>query len=505
MIVCCFAGWLFYDNIMAGIVMSGPSYYLMRKAYVGMKRKKWHREFERQFEEALGSLVSALQTGYSVENSFVEITRQLELIYDKDAYILKELRVICHGLTVNIPVEKLVYDMAVRTGVSAVYEFAEVLVISKKSGGNFIEVTKQHANILHEKHQVLNEIETVVSAKKCESIVMNIMPAGMLLFLRITSGQFIEALYSGIISGIVMTVLLCVYIVTVALGRHITNFENSGAVIKNIQSVNRKRKKCSRRYGDIIPSKIYFILRNTFLSAHIDKINDDIRTLNMNTRNETVIKEFWNGMIKNTLLGIVADSFIILYAVLCDGDSIVFYIVISAVVIYVIPYSVIKGLKAKTEKRQNQMMLDYPELIDRLSLLIGAGLSIKGAFAKIAGEYAAKKKSRLIGFHYVYEEIVYMVKQMENGKSETAAYEEFGKRSGILSYMKLCTMLTQNLKKGSRDILDKLRITSLDALWERRNVMKKMGEKASSKLLLPMMLQFIMILVIIMYPAVVSM
>jgi len=90
---------------------------------------------------------------------------------------------------------------------------------------------------------------------------------------------------------------------------------------------------------------------------------------------------------------------------------------------------------------------------------------------------------------------------LKNGVTESVVYEAFGKRCAGLAYMRLTTMLTRNLKKGNADMLGKLRMTSIDAFESRKIIMKKLGEKASSKLLLPMMLQFVIILVIIMYPA----
>lgn len=501
---CCFTGWLFYDNLYVGAIMSVLSYYPIKNIYIKSKKKKWKKIFENQFEEMLSSLASALQTGYSVENAFLESKRQLEAIYGKDAYIIKELCIICHGLSVNIPIEKLVNDMSVRTGVPAVSEFAEVLRIAKRSGGNFIGVTRQHANILHEKRQVINEIETAVSAKKYESTVMNAMPAGMLVYLRLTSGQFVGTLYSGLVSRIVMTALLGVYVATVAIGKYITAFDESGQAVKFIKD-GGKNKDSGAGFCGKICLNLYAMLKKSFLSARIAGINDKIRILYINNRNEAVIREFWKRLIKNTLLGIAAGAVIIMYMVMCDRSNIMLYVVITCVVIYIIPYSAVNGVKSKSEKRRSQMLLDYPELIDRLSMLVGAGLSVKGCFFKLAREYEAKKKLGLIGYHYLYEEVTYMVKQLENGRAEAPVYEEFGKRSGILSYMKLSTMLVQNLKKGNSDMLDKLRLTSLDALGERKNAMKQMGEKASSKLLMPMMLQFIMILVIIMYPAIVNM
>ena len=51
-------------------------------------------------------------------------------------------------------------------------------------------------------------------------------------------------------------------------------------------------------------------------------------------------------------------------------------------------------------------------------------------------------------------------------------------------------------------MLEQLNVTAIDSINERKESLKRIGEKASSKLLFPMMIQFIMILVIIMYPAI---
>ena len=91
---------------------------------------------------------------------------------------------------------------------------------------------------------------------------------------------------------------------------------------------------------------------------------------------------------------------------------------------------------------------------------------------------------------------------MAMGIPEAEAYERFGRRLQLLPYMKLSAMLSQNLKKGNKRLIEQLRLTSIDALVQRRETMKQLGEEASSKLLLPMMLQFMLILIIVMVPAI---
>ena len=116
-------------------------------------------------------------------------------------------------------------------------------------------------------------------------------------------------------------------------------------------------------------------------------------------------------------------------------------------------------------------------------------------------DYMKKKESDNSYYDYVYEEMRYSLSELKRGISEILVYERFGRRVRLMPYMKLCSMLSQNLRRGNRYILDQLKLSSLDAYENKRENIKKLGEEASSKLLLPMMLQFILVLVIIMFPA----
>ena len=61
-----------------------------------------------------------------------------------------------------------------------------------------------------------------------------------------------------------------------------------------------------------------------------------------------------------------------------------------------------------------------------------------------------------------------------------------------------------NLKKGTRDVCEMLGEEAREA-WEiRKNQARKAGEEAGMKLLFPMMLVFVLILVMLLFPAVQS-
>lgn len=156
----------------------------------------------------------------------------------------------------------------------------------------------------------------------------------------------------------------------------------------------------------------------------------------------------------------------------------------------------------KLQDRNLQLGSDYPELLWKMTLLLGAGLTIRGTFIKIAAEYQKDpdKKPR-----YVYEEMVSACIEMKSGVAEGAAYENFGRRCGLPGYIKLGSLLAQNLKKGSKGLASILEKEAEASMEERKNMVRKLGEQAGTKLLFPMILMFGVVLVILIVPAFLSM
>lgn len=152
----------------------------------------------------------------------------------------------------------------------------------------------------------------------------------------------------------------------------------------------------------------------------------------------------------------------------------------------------------KLENRRKELLMDYPEIVNKLALYMGAGMTIRNAFFKMGEDYRKQQKERK---RYAYEEILMTCYELQSGRSEKEAYDHLGKRCQVQVYMKLSTLLSQNLRKGSNDLLRVLRQEADTAFEERKGLAKKLGEEAGTKLLLPMMMMLCIVMVIIMIPA----
>ena len=140
-------------------------------------------------------------------------------------------------------------------------------------------------------------------------------------------------------------------------------------------------------------------------------------------------------------------------------------------------------------------------MIERFILLIGAGMTVRGAWYRITDDYEKKREAHGMEFNYLYEEMLITRYEMENGRDEVTAYSAFGRRISLLQYMKFSTLLCQNLKKGTDDLLKRMDMEVADALRERRELAKQLGEEAGTKLLLPMMLMLGVVFALILLAA----
>lgn len=158
--------------------------------------------------------------------------------------------------------------------------------------------------------------------------------------------------------------------------------------------------------------------------------------------------------------------------------------------------------KKQEKERKEQMTRDYPQILDRLTLYMGAGMPIRTAWFKIAGDY--REKSVRNGIRAAYEEMVHTMYEIKRGRSERESYENFGIRCGLACYRKFASVLSQNLKKGSKGLAKLLEAEAREAFEDRKSIAKKAGEEAGTKLLVPMFLMLAVVMAIMVIPAFLS-
>lgn len=179
-------------------------------------------------------------------------------------------------------------------------------------------------------------------------------------------------------------------------------------------------------------------------------------------------------------------------------------ITVMGMMIGILLYALQKqNIRKAEEERKKQMIEDYPEVISKLTLYLGAGMTVKKAWRKITEGYMKEKEDE--NERYVYEEMRQTCHEMDSGVTEAEGYENFGRRCDLQIYIRLGALLSQNLRKGTKGLSELLKLESIQAFEERKARAKRLGEEAGTKLLLPMFLMLVVVLIIVIVPAFLTM
>lgn len=169
----------------------------------------------------------------------------------------------------------------------------------------------------------------------------------------------------------------------------------------------------------------------------------------------------------------------------------VYIALMTAVVMFVLYRSRFSALDRKRAEENGSVERDLPEFVNRLVLLMNAGLVLSSAFERAAASGRAAGKN-----DYFYRRIGNILDMMENANASMhAEFRDFAKESGIKELMRISNIISDNVSKGV-ELTGKLR-TESELLWTaRKKSCEERGRLAETKLTMPLVI-FLMVLVVI--------
>lgn len=219
------AGYIFYRSILFSLILSPLAflYPRLRTKDIILKRKN---ELSLQFREALYSIASSLSAGKSIEAAFRDTQKELSIQYpEMGTYIISELEQINKRIDMNETVEEALADFADRSHLEDIINFADVFSICKRTGGNLVQVVKNTAEIISEKIDVKQEINVMLTEKKLEHRILNLMPIFIVLLLSTSAEEFMAPVFTEPLGRAAMTFSLLLFAVAYFVSGKIMDIE----------------------------------------------------------------------------------------------------------------------------------------------------------------------------------------------------------------------------------------------------------------------------------------
>lgn len=164
-----------------------------------------------------------------------------------------------------------------------------------------------------------------------------------------------------------------------------------------------------------------------------------------------------------------------------------------------------KEKKKTAQKERNiQLQLEYPEIVSKMAVLMGSGMTVEQAWNRITARYLDERKNNDKNIMPAYEEMLVTEREISDGVTGRKAYAGFAERVKLPCYQKLVRIILQSIHKGSKGVCEMLEKESEDAFDERRLLALKLGEEAGTKMLMPMMIMMAIVIAIVIAPAIID-
>lgn len=214
----CYRSWTAF---LLFLIPAGLSPRYCREYWKNIRLKK----LELQFKETIQILSASLSAGYSVENAVISCQKELELMYGQEGMMSKEIAYMTGQMKINRPIETLMSEFAVRSGLEEVENFSRIFMIAKRSGGQLVPIISHTVQVMNDRFQVKEEIRILTASRKFEQKIMSLMPFLIILYIDASSPGFFTVMYTTWMGRLIMTGCLLVYLLSCYLSEKILDIQ----------------------------------------------------------------------------------------------------------------------------------------------------------------------------------------------------------------------------------------------------------------------------------------
>ena len=420
------------------------------------------------------SLCTSVSDGYSIERAFLCARVDIEKAFGKRAAFAHALKDMEHQLNAHESLDKCVTRFCHKLDYYETLPVLHALSLQRTVGNQIISILRSSCQMLSELHSVASEVEANNSGKNTEALLLSMMPFGITYMLSVTSSDYLSpAQNTGIgkllmVIAFIIAVFSCTYLFSL-IGEKPSR--NLFSFSKTNRTVPTPIKRCTKWLIANLPS------------MYTTRIYEWCNEISFSTR------EAFEAFIEKTLTTILVC--VPLFSLICILLSLPFFLVPFALIVILILLHV--DQKSQVNKRRLILMEDLPLFISMLSTLLDSGILLPKALQTCG--YAFSNQSCLS------QELQNIVMSVEGGVSAADALESFSHRISIPEAQSALLLAARYERSGGTEVLGLLRLQASSCWALCRNASRKKREREAFTMILPMMLDFVSVLLVAVAPA----
>ena len=217
--------YLLYRNILFAVVIIPFTRRIkgfVKQTIIRNRRRKYMAEFK----DFLFMASTSIGSGRSMKDAIAESIPSLINIYGSKSILAGDLTKAHERMEKGGENDvSVLQDLSEASGLEDVHDFVTIYSICKTTGASLITALNKAAAVIMEKMSIDREIEELIKRKESEGLVIFAMPVLIILFLNLTSPDYISPLYETIPGRIIMTAVAASNIGIYTIIQRITNVE----------------------------------------------------------------------------------------------------------------------------------------------------------------------------------------------------------------------------------------------------------------------------------------
>lgn len=181
--------------LVGGLLIAIPQ----EKNYSRSVLRKRQNRLRLQFKEFLEIISISISggSGRSMENAVIDSLRELKMIFNEDADIVREIALIVDEYErAGIPMVEGFVELGERSEIDDIISFATIYKTIEGKTSDFGYIIAQTRDIIKDKVEITMEIETSITSAKSEAYMMLVLPLILVVVMSSMGSGFLDSLFT---------------------------------------------------------------------------------------------------------------------------------------------------------------------------------------------------------------------------------------------------------------------------------------------------------------------
>ncbi len=207
--------YLFYHLVPVSVALGAVFGFFLERMLADKVTKRRQKNLRMQFRDFLESMSVAVRAGNVEYQAVKSALSDLKISYKKDADIVLEVENILQQYEKGGKELKTLFeDFAQRSGLEDIENFATIYSVIGGKSDRFGDILTQTQEIIADKIEIEQEIETTIAAAKSETNMMLVMPVIIVIAMSGMGGGLLDALFTTMVGHLAATAALVIFAVS---------------------------------------------------------------------------------------------------------------------------------------------------------------------------------------------------------------------------------------------------------------------------------------------------